>query len=286
MSRTIGFSVFICFLSAAASMAGPYAPAAGDPESPALAATDSRIVEWASGATVTRGLRRIDDPNSGTVFFGGLDGSPANGAPLGMPPQPQSNFDAVALGQGGMATLTFSHAIFDGPGCDFAVFANGFDVGDMMWCKPAFVEVSSNGADFFRFPAVSLTPSAPQVSSYGQLDPTNLYNLAGKDPLGYGTPFDLAELAGISSLLDIDAVAYVRLVDCVGCIDPTYATYDSQEHIINSPWPAYSAAGSEGFCLAGVGVVNAAPEPSTLAMIVAALAAGAVLSLRRRASFQ
>ena len=48
----------------------------------------------------------------------------------------------------------------------------------------------------------------------------------------------------------------MRIVDCVGDINPAYATYDSQGNIINEPWPASSIAGSEGFCLAGVGVIN------------------------------
>ena len=114
--------------------------------------------------------------------------------------------------------------------------------------------------DFFRFPSVSLTQTTTQVGSYGTLDPTNLYDLAGKDPAGYGTPFDLQELAGVSPLLNVNDVTEVRIVDCVGDINPAYATYDSQGNIVNGPWPAYSSAGSEGFCLAGVGVLN--PEPT------------------------
>ena len=182
-----------------------------------------------------------------------------------------------------MATLTFAQPITNGPGYDFAVFGNGFPEGSQEWCKPAFVEVSSDGIDFFRFPSVSLTQSTTQVGSYGQLDSTNLYDLAGKDPVGWGTPFDLQELAGISPLLNINDVTEVRIVDCVSDINLAYATRDSLGNIINAPWPAYATAGSEGFCLAGVGVINAAPEPGTLSLALAAVAVGAVCIRRRRA---
>jgi hypothetical protein len=267
------------------SSAGPYAPAGGQPGATAILATDRSIVEWASGATINRGLAEIDNPSLGYATYGGPNGSgtSANTAPIGSPPQPQSTYYAVALGQGGTATLTFAQPITNGPGYDFAVFGNGFSEGSQEWCKPAFVEVSSDGANFFPFPSVSLTQTTTQVGSFGTLDPTNLYDLAGKDPVGYGTPFDLQELAGVSPLLNINDVTEVRIVDCVGDINPAYATYDSQGHIINAPWPATATAGSEGFCLAGVGVINAVPEPSTLALLVSAgLAAG--IAFRRRAS--
>ena len=263
--------------------AGPYAPAGGQPGATAILATDPSIVEWATGATINRGLAEIDNPSLGYATYGGLDGSgsSANTAPIGQPPQPQSTYYAVALGQGGTATLTFAQPITNGPGYDFAVFGNGFSSGSQEWCKPAFVEVSSDGADFFRFPSVSLTQTTTQVGSYGTLDPTNLYDLAGKDPVGYGTPFDLQELAGVSPLLNVNDVTEVRIVDCVGDINPAYATYDSLGNIVNAPWPAYATAGSEGFGLAGVGVINAMPEPSTLALLASAgLVAGIVFCRR------
>ena len=237
-------------------------PAGGQSGSVAISATDSRIVEWASGATINRGLVEIDNPSMGYATYGGPNGSGTspNTAPIGQPPQPQSTYYAVALGQGGTATLTFAQPISNGPGYDFAVFGNGFSEGSQEWCKPAFVEVSSDGVHFFRFPSVSLTQATPQVGSYGTLDPTNLCDLAGKDPAGYGTPFDLQELAGVSPLLNVNDVTEVRIIDCVGDINAPYATKDSLGNVVNAPWPAYSTAGSEGFCLAGVGVLN--PEPT------------------------
>ncbi len=247
-------------MTAAARTAGPYAPAGGLPGSIAIAASSSSIVEWAGGYTIDRGLVNISDTAAGYASYGGSNGSGSsqNSAPIGEPPQPQSTLYAIALGQGGMATLTFAQPIANGPGYDFAVFGNGFTVSNSAsWIKPAFVEVSSDGVNFFAFPSVSLTPTATQVGSFGELNPTNLYDLAGKDPAGYGTPFDLSELANVSPLLNVNEVTEVRVVDCVGDIQAPYATRDSEGNIVNTPWPAFSSVAAEGFDLAGVGVVNA-----------------------------
>ena len=196
-----GTIALLCAVGPVAS-AGPYSPAGGLPGSTAISVDDPGIVEWAAGCAVVRGLRRIDIPGNGYSYFGAPDNAVGK-------PSADDTFDCVSLGQGGTATLTFDRPIVNGPGNDFAVFSNGFAAG---WIKPAFVEVSSNGTDFFRFPSVSLTPIAKQVQSFDTLDPTNLYDLAGKDPVGYGTPLDLSELAGVSPLLDVNAVTQVRLV--------------------------------------------------------------------------
>ena len=74
----------------------------------------------------------------------------------------------------------------------------------------------------------------------------------------------------------------VRIIDCVDDIAPAYATCDSLGNVINVPWPAYSSAGSEGFCLAGVGVINAVPEPGTFSLAIAAVAVAAFWLRRRR----
>jgi len=270
-------------LSGANALAGPYSAAPGEGTSTAIPASSSSIIEWASNATIVRGLRDIEDPTEYSsdpnsplnyAFYGGSDGASsaastasiaagngaitttANTAPIGEPPQPQATYYAVALGQNGSATLTFNQPITNGPGPDFAVFGNGFSSGTQEWVKPALVEVSSNGANFFAFPSVSLTQAVTQVGNYDELDPTNLYDIAGNFPAGYGTPFDLSELAGMSPLLNVNDVTEVRILSVSGDINPAYATYDSKGNIINAPWPAASQAGSEGFDLAGVGVLN------------------------------
>ena len=256
------------------ALAGSYPLAGGQTGSPAIAASSSSIVEWASGATIVRGLRDVANPTEYSTnpnaavnyaFFGGSDGastaagaSPSNNnAPIGMPPQPQPTTYAVALGQNGTATLTFNTPITNGPGYDFAVFGNGFSSGPSLeWVKPALVAVSSDGVNFFQFPSVSQTPTTTQVGSFGELDPTNLYDIAGKDPAGWGTPFDLAELATVSPLLNVNDITEVRILSVAGTINSMHASHDSTGNIINSPYPAMATAGSEGFDLAGVGVLN------------------------------
>lgn len=255
------------------SVAGPFAPPAGQGGSEAVAATTP--IAWATKVeSLTRGPQNISNPGLGLASFG------AETNALGAANATTGNgTTVVSLGDGGQITVGFQWAITDGPGADFAVFENG--VTDT-FLELGFVEVSSNGSDFFRFASVSLTPTDTQVGSFGALDATNLDNLAGKYRAGFGTPFDLAELAGVSPLLDIYHVRYVRIVDVVGSIDPAYATFDSQGHKVNDPWPTAFASG--GFDLDAVGVLNQVPEPSSLALVATALVvcAGAAVTRRPR----
>ncbi|MCR5822452.1 MAG: T9SS type A sorting domain-containing protein, partial [Bacteroidales bacterium] len=156
----------------------------------------------------------------------------------------------VSLGDGGMALLTFAHPIKNGPGPDLAVFENSLN---HTFLEMAFVEVSTDGERFVRFPATSLTQTEVQIGNGGSVDPTNVNNLAGKFKVGYGTPFDLEELRD-STGIDIDSIVYVRLVDVVGSIDPQYGTYDAYGHIINDPYP--TPFWSSGFDLDGVAVLH------------------------------
>ncbi|MGD9648385.1 MAG: PEP-CTERM sorting domain-containing protein [Pirellulales bacterium] len=251
--------------------AGPYAPPAGQSGSDAVAAATPTA--WATKVvSLTRGPQNIANLGLGLASFGAetsalgaANATTGNGTPV------------VSLGDGGQITVGFQWAITNGPGADFAVFENG--VTDT-FLELGFVEVSSNGVDYFRFDSVSLTPTDTQVGSFGALDATNLHNLAGKYRAGFGTPFDLAELAGVSPLLDISHVRYVRIVDVIGSIDPAYATLDSQGNKVNDPWPTAFASG--GFDLDAVGVLNQVPEPSSLVLAATALASGLAAALGRR----
>lgn len=234
-------------LASASSLAGgPYDGAAGTAGSLAVAHTDPGIAGWATGfADLVRGLAQIDTPAYGHASFG--VGEYSLGA---VRRETQDDvYDVVSLGDGGRITLTFSEPLGDGPGWDFAVFENGF-AGSFL--ELAFVEVSSDGVNFFRFDAYSETPTATQIGSFGVIDPTNVRNLAGKYVGGYGTPFDLAELAGRSPLLDVHAITHVRVIDVIGTIDPAYASTDALGRIVNEPWPTPFATG--GFDLDGVAV--------------------------------
>lgn len=226
--------------------AGPYTEA-GVPNN------SSSIVDWASGyVDLVRGPMDIRNPEGGTVSFG----SPQNAVGEAS----CSYTDVVSLGDGGRITMTFNPPITNGPGADFAVFENSFYSGQGIFAELAFVEVSSDGAHFARFPSVSLTP-AP-VDTYGVLDPTDVYNLAGKHAGAnitpcYGTPFDLAELAAdplvTSGQVNLTQIRYVRIVDVVG----NGSTYDSAvpAHPVYDPFPTAFAQG--GFDLQAVAVIHA-----------------------------
>ena len=221
---------------------GPFCGAVGTEGCNAIAQDSSAIVAWATGVELTRGPQMISNPNSPMASFG-TDSNAIGQATA------NNTMAAVSLGDGGSALITFEHPIRNGEGPDFAVFENSF--GDS-FLELAFVEVSTDGERFVRFPATSLTQTQTQTGETGSTDPTKINNLAGKFRIGYGTPFDLAELAD-STGIDIDSIVYVRLVDVVGSIDPQYASYDAFGHIVNDPWPTNFAAC--GFDLTGVAVM-------------------------------
>jgi hypothetical protein len=162
--------------------------------------------------------------------------------------------------------------IRDAEGYDFVVFENGFRVtGNKYFCELGYAEVSSNGVDFARFPSVSLTGGRV---GFGTVDITDIYNLAGKHPNGYGvctgTPFDLSELANEPNVLngsvDLNNIVYVRIVDIPGsgdfndegrkfidpCTWPDWDYYDAN-HPIYDAWPT---SGSGGFDLEAIGVLH------------------------------
>jgi len=212
----------------AAAPAGPYAPAAGVEGSTAIHMDDESFVGWATGWE---------------NYIPGSDVSASwQDATLALGPAVGGSNDIVSLGRGGSITMTFATPITDGSGWDFAIFENGFSD---TFLELAYVEVSSNGVDFFRFDNDSLTGGS--VGAFGSVDPTDINGYGGKYKQGYGTPFDMADL-GISN------VGYVRLVDIVG--DGTYL--DTTGDVI---YDAYPTSGSAGFDLDAVGVIHASPVP-------------------------
>lgn len=245
------------------AVAGPYTVTG-------IAASDSRFVAWANGASdLTRGPQNISASGSPLASFGTAS------AALGM-----ANNGVVSLGDGGSITLTFANLITNGAGADFAVFENGFGAGSGLFAELGHVEVSSDGVNFVRFPSVSLTQTNTQVGGFGSIDPTDINNLAGRHPALFGTPFDLAELIGLSALLDVNRVTHVRIVDVVGSINPAFGTRDSQGRLINDPFTTPFASG--GFDLDAVGVINqTVPEPISMALVGAGVVVAVLWRVRR-----
>ncbi|MBK1881467.1 hypothetical protein JIN85_03510 [Luteolibacter pohnpeiensis] len=218
-------------LATSAAAAGPYAPAAGVEGTEAISLSDSRFVAWACGNW---------QPQYGTdVDSTWKTPEKAWGAATG------DAYDIVCLGNGGSITLYFPNPICDGDGADFAVFENGFSNN---FLELGFVEVSSNGVDFVRFPTASLTASAVGPFSITGIDPTEIDGFAGKYRLGFGTPFDLSKLPD-SEVLDKNHIRFVRIVDIIG----DGGTTDSDGRPIYDPTPT---TGSGGFDLEAIGVIH------------------------------
>jgi PEP-CTERM motif-containing protein len=217
------------------------------------------------------------------------------------------NMDIVSLGDlnqsqidagvpPGEITLTFDTHIGNGVGTDFAVFENAFislftipetgSVASELFGEFAFVEVSTDGLNFARFGSVSETDGL--TGSYGTLDPSDVYNLAGKNPNGYGyswgTPFDLDDLLDDDfvqqGLVNLNDIGYVRFVDIPGSGD----FLDSVGDPIYDAWVTW---GSGGFDLEAVGVLNTTqgsvvPEPASISLVALGLAGMALRRVRKR----
>lgn len=225
-----------------------FAPAQDQPGTTAMHADSTAFVAWATGCVAEPGPMNISNPSAGVAGAGW----PAQNA-IGFP---QGTMGVTCLGDGGSATLTFASPICNQPGPDFAVFENGFanaQTPDYWFLELAFVEVSSDGVNFFRFPAYSNTQTDTQLGGFACILPSEIHNLASKYGAMYGTPFELDEIPD-DPLLNKNSITHVRIVDVVGCIDPEYATYDCQGHPINDPWPTPFA--SSGFDLDAVGVIH------------------------------
>jgi hypothetical protein len=243
-------SIF-CLLLFVSDSYAQFAPVVGFPGTTAIPGDSSAFVAWASGCTIYRGLRCIEVPDSGYATDG--DSNSAIG--------PAGQNGTVSLGDSGIAILTFPSPIVNGPGFDFAVFENGFDVGPpaegLAFLELAFVEVSSDGVRYVRFPSIDNVQDTSQISNAVPMDGSLLNNLAGKYVWDYGTPFDLNELVD-SPGLDVNNILYVKVIDVIGSISTIIGARDSRGNIINDPYPTNFA--SSGFDLDAVGVINQKEE--------------------------
>ncbi len=143
--------------------------------------------------------------------------------------------DVLTLGVGGDVTLAFDVTLTDGPGADFTVFENGFVFSGTVFAEVAFVEVSTDGVTFARFPSRYYGAPGP-LGNFALLPFTTYEGLAGGLPglanvttntidpfnpvVSGGEAFDLAELAAdpgvVSGAVDLSTIHFVRIVDVVG----------------------------------------------------------------------
>lgn len=218
----------------------------------------SEIAVWATSvASIVRGPIDVAIPALGDASHG--DPADIPGPASGIPTE------AVSLGDGGSVTLHFATPFSDGPDFDLAVFENGISSGGgLLYMELGFVEVSSNGVDFARFP--SLTSRTTAVLPFEEADPSDYANLAGHREAGIGSEFDLADLAAhplvVSGDVDLAAIAYVRIIDVIG----DGSTQDSMAMNVYDPYPTQFVTG--GFDLDAVGAIHV-PEPGAAAGLLA-----------------
>ncbi|MFI5377823.1 MAG: hypothetical protein ACHRHE_00835 [Tepidisphaerales bacterium] len=196
--------------------------------------------------------------------------------------------DVYTLGVGGSLTLGFDNGpaprvIRDQPGPDFIVFENPFYAGgDPASCfsELMYVEVSSNGVDFARFPVVSNTPGP--VPAYGTINPADVSGFGGVHPVlanvktnninpfdpavAGGDAFDLADLRNnplvASGNVNLNAIRQVRLVDVIG----DGRDSDSNGHPIYDP----TGPGNNGADVDAIAVINGGPLTVSAKLIGAA----------------
>lgn len=206
---------------------------------------NSQLSIWATSVTdYSRGYQDYMQPDLGYASFGFEDDI------LGSAGTPFS------LGDGGYVTVTFGQEISNGDGDDFVVFENGFE-WEGVYMELGFVEVSSNGTDFSRLPA--LCRHTEQPGPWDTSDPADFYNLAGN--FVGGTGFDLQDLITVgdanvtSGLVDIDHIVFVRVIDVIGDVAGGGATQDFLGRAVADPYP--TASESCGMDITGVAGINA-----------------------------
>ena len=158
----------------------------------------------------------------------------------------------------GEITIRFDYPIVNDEGHDLVIFENGFSSNstEKFFAELAFVEVSSDGTQFARFPS-DYSAASDLVSGYGYIDPTFIYNLAGKHANSYGkswgTPFDLASLEDDPLVseghVDLNNIHFVRIVDIPG----NGSFKDAKDQSIFDAWPTHGAGGVD---LEAIGVIN------------------------------
>ena len=270
---------FGCAMSwSALALAGPF-DATGvpgrvaDPGNPSATVLNPELRVWAAEVvdySPSPGVNAANgDPTKALGPIGGLpDG---NTVSLG-------DLTEAELQQGlprGEITLRMASPLKNGPGWDLAVFENAFAFfppdDDKVFAELAFVEVSSDGATFARFPAESLTTTRfePFGPSFAGIDPTDVRNLAGAHRGLVGTPFDFADLTThpevVSGAVRLDAIEYVRLVDIPG----DGSSLDALGRGILDAWPTTDLAfGNGGHDLDAVAGRYAVPEPGAISLAV------------------
>lgn len=268
--------LFYCLIFSLTAEAGIYPPQATLTGTTAIPANSPAIVAWASGYSGYSAIGSNSECERGSDTSSQFEIPEKAFGPAGNSDGNNIDFstDVVSLGRGGCIDLTFDLPIANGDGWDFAVFENGFFVTlpQLGFLELAWVEVSSDGINYFRFPS-SVDASNPVSSFSNVMDASNYDGLAGKYIAGFGVPFDLTDIAD-NTLLNKSAVTHVRLRDIIG--DGSAFDSNSPANVIYDPYPT---ALSAGFDLDAIAVLNQGqatqelevPIPGLITFILATL---------------
>ena len=140
------------------------------------------------------------------------------------------SLDVVSLGNGGSVVLGFEgNGIEDGPGIDFVVFENAFEIAGGTFAEVATVAVSDDGQTWHAFPCeateapwdscAGVAPvylTAADVAEDGTFDPSTAggdgFDLAdlGIERARWVRITDREDLTGFEGVFDLDAVGIVN----------------------------------------------------------------------------
>jgi hypothetical protein len=137
--------------------------------------------------------------------------------------------DVVSIGDGGYVAVGFAgNFIVDGPGPDFLVFENPFDIGGdptQPYAEVGTVAVSQDGTTWISFPCTATSyPYGTCAGWHPVFANPDQNNIDPTDPaVAGGDPFDLADLGlawaryvrvtdrpGDGNVFDLDAMAIVH----------------------------------------------------------------------------
>jgi hypothetical protein len=276
------------------AIAGPYVEPGipgrvADPLQPGRTIVNPEFRGWAASATAFQPSPGILAPHNDPAKATGPIGTTTGGQTVSLGDLSADEITAGATP--GSITLRFDQPFRNGPGWDFAAFENAFTFfppdDDKLFAELGYVEVSSDGSTFARFPSISLTTEADLFTPFGRafagIDPTDVHNLAGRHGELVGTPFDLADLTALpavqSGAVDLGRIQFVRIVDIPG----NGAFLDSLGQPILDTWNTRDAFGNGGLDLDAVGARFVVPEPASQSIILV-IAAMICVAARVRAA--
>ena len=149
------------------------------------------------------------------------------------------SLDVLSLGNGGSIVVAFTpNTIVDGPGVDFIVFENPFDIGgnpNNVYAEQGEVSVSEDGVSWTTFPCTATTYPYGACAGWHPVfsNPDDCISPIDTVNAG-GDPFDLHDI-GVTS------ARYVRIVDQI---------------IESCPTNPADAPNTNGFDLDAISIVN------------------------------